>query len=223
MQNTKMVSFDLDGTVTDISFVDSVWLEGIPRSFVSKNRVSLEEAKRRVMSEYAKVGRERLEWYDLRYWIERLDLDVSPEELLNSYQHKIKVYPEVIEVLQEFSCRGLRLIIVSNARREFLDLELEVTGIRHYFDRVFSSTSDFGLTKKTIDLYQKVCSSCGVYPREMVHVGDDQCFDFEIPRKLGIKAFYLDRTNAASGESVIHSLRELREKVMHEQQRFRNL
>ena len=119
-------------------------------------------------------------------------------------------------VLEEFSEKGFRLIIVSNARREFLDLELEVTGIGHYFDRVFSSTSDFGLTKKTVDLYQKVCSTCGVYPREMVHVGDDECFDFEIPRKLGIESFYLDRTNKAHGDSVIHSLRELREKVRPE-------
>lgn len=209
-----MISFDLDGTVTDISFVDSVWLEGIPRSFVSKNRVSLEDAKRRVMGEYAKVGRERLEWYDLRYWIERLDLDVSPEELLNSFQHTIKIYPEVVEVLEEFSGRGLRLIIVSNARREFIDLELEKTHIAHYFERVFSSTSDFGLVKKTVGLYRKVCGICRISPNEVIHVGDDQCFDFDVPTRLGIRSFYLDRTGKQSGESVVHSLKELNEKLV---------
>jgi putative hydrolase of the HAD superfamily len=214
MGGTRMISFDLDGTVTDISFVDSVWLEGIPRSFVSKNRVSLEDAKRRVMGEYAKVGRERLEWYDLRYWIERLDLDVSPEELLNSFQHTIKIYPEVVEVLEEFSGRGLRLIIVSNARREFIDLELEKTHIAHYFERVFSSTSDFGLVKKTVGLYRKVCGICGISPNEVIHVGDDQCFDFDVPTRLGIRSFYLDRTGKQSGDSVVHSLKELNEKLV---------
>jgi len=209
-----MVSFDLDGTITDISFVDSVWLEGIPRLFVSKNRVSLEDAKRQVMGEYAKVGRERLEWYDLRYWIERLDLDVSPEELLNSFQHKTKIYPEVVEVLEGFSCRGLRLVIVSNARREFIDLELEKTHIAHYFERVFSSTSDFGLVKKTVGLYKKVCEICSVSPNEMIHVGDDRCFDFDVPTRLGIRSFYLDRTTRQSGESVVHSLKELNEKLV---------
>jgi len=214
MEGTKIISFDLDGTITDISFVDSVWLEGIPRSFVSKNRISLEDAKRRVMGEYAKVGRERLEWYDLRYWIQRLDLDVSPEELLDSFQDKIKIYPEVVEVLEEFSCRGLRLIIVSNARREFIDLELEKTHIAHYFERVFSSTSDFGLVKKTVGLYLKVCGTCGISPNEVIHVGDDRCFDFDVPTRLGIRSFYLDRTGKQSGESVVHSLKELNEKLV---------
>jgi putative hydrolase of the HAD superfamily len=166
------------------------------------------------MGEYAKVGRERLEWYDLRYWIERLDLNVSPKELLNSYQHKIKIYPEVIEVLEEFSSKGLRLIIVSNARREFVDLELEKTHIAHYFERVFSSTSDFGLVKKTVGLYQKVCGICGISPNEVVHVGDDQCFDFDVPTRLGIRSFYLDRTGKQSGEFVVHNLKELNEKLV---------
>jgi putative hydrolase of the HAD superfamily len=214
MGGTKMISFDLDGTITDTSFADSVWLEGIPRSFVSKNRVSLEDAKRQVMGEYAKVGRDRLEWYDLRYWIERLDLDVSPEELLNSFQDKIKIYPEVVEVLEEFSCRGLRLIIVSNARREFIDLELEKTHIAHYFERVFSSTSDFGLVKKTVGLYRKVCGICDISPNEVIHVGDDQCFDFDVPTRLGVRSFYLDRTGKQSGESVVHSLKELNERLV---------
>jgi HAD superfamily hydrolase (TIGR01549 family) len=214
MESTKMISFDLDGTITDISFVDSVWLEGIPRSFVSKNHISLEDAKRRVMGEYARVGRERLEWYDLRYWIQRLDLDVSPEELLDSFQDKIKIYPEVVEVLEEFSCRGLRLIIVSNARREFIDLELEKTHIAHYFERVFSSTSDFGLVKKTVGLYLKICGTCGISPNEVIHVGDDRCFDFDVPTRLGIRSFYLDRTGKQSGESVVHSLKELKERLV---------
>ncbi len=165
------------------------------------------------MNEYAKVGRERLEWYDLHYWIDRLDLDISPEELLCSFQHKIKIYPEVADVLEEFSGRGLRLIIVSNARREFIDLELEKTHIAHYFERVFSSTSDFGLIKKTVALYRKVCEICSVSPSEVIHVGDDPYFDFEVPSRLGISSFYLDRTGKRSGESVLHSLKELNEKL----------
>jgi putative hydrolase of the HAD superfamily len=104
------------------------------------------------------------------------------------------------------------LIILSNARREFLDLELEKTGIRDFFEQTFSSTSDFGLTKKTTDIYQKVCNICGLSPLEIVHVGDDRYFDFEIPRKLGIKTFYIDRTGADSGETVVHNLKELAEK-----------
>jgi putative hydrolase of the HAD superfamily len=218
MNRTKMVSFDLDGTVTDISFADSVWLEGIPRFFADKNGVSLEDAKRQVMGEYARVGKDRLEWYDLGYWIEKLCLDVRPEILLNSFQHKIKIYPEVVEVLEEFSSEGFRLIIVSNARREFVNLELQKTNIARYFERVYSSTSDFGLIKKTAELYRKICRICNVFPNEVTHVGDDHTFDFEIPRRLGINSFYLDRTGKKSGEYVVHSLKELGGKLADKNQ-----
>jgi HAD superfamily hydrolase (TIGR01549 family) len=213
-----MVSFDLDGTITDISFADSVWLEGIPRSFANKNSVSLEDAKRQVMGKYAKVGRNRLEWYDLRYWIEKLCLDVRPEELLNSFQHKIKIYPEVVGVLEEFSSKGFRLIIVSNARREFVDLELQKANIARYFERVYSSTSDFGLIKNTVELYRKICRICDVSPDEVIHVGDDHSFDFEVPSRLGINSFYLDRTGKISGEHVVHSLKELSGNLVNKNQ-----
>ena len=216
MTHIRVVSFDMDGTITDLSFVNSVWLEGIPRLYAAEHGISFEDAITYVKREYEKVGRERLEWYDLNYWTEKFGLDVCPEELLGSFQHRIRVFPEVNEILKEFKDKGFRLIIMTNARREFLNLELERTKIGHYFERVFSSTSDFALIKKTVNLYQKVCNIIGVSPSKMTHVGDDWLFDFAVPRKLGIKAFYLDRTGKTSGNLVIHSLKELGARVTRE-------
>ena len=93
MGRARVVSFDLDGTITDLSFVNSVWLEGMPRLYALKNGLAFEDAKNSVMSEYAKVGRERLEWYDMSYWIAKLGLDVSPREVLSSFEDKIRDLP----------------------------------------------------------------------------------------------------------------------------------
>ena len=209
MQSARIVSFDLAGTLTDISFVDSVWLEGMPRQYALKNDIPFEVARRRVMREYGKVGRERLEWYDLSYWIRRFGLNVSPKEILSCFQHRIMIYQEVHDVLETLRNEEFRLIVVTNARREFADLELEKTKTLPYFERVFSSTSDFGLIKNAVEVYRKVCSICDVLPGEVVHVGDDRSFDFDVPSKLGIMAFYLDRTGKHSGEFVVRSLKEL--------------
>jgi FMN phosphatase YigB (HAD superfamily) len=216
MTHIRVVSFDMDGTITDLSFVNSVWLEGIPRLYAIKNGISFEDAVTFVKREYKKVGRKRLEWYDPGYWTKKFGLDVSPEEVLGSFQHRIRVFPEVNEILEECKNREFRLIIITNARREFVNLELERTKIGHYFERVFSSTSDLGLIKKTVNLYRKVCSIIGVSPGEMAHVGDDWYFDFVVPSKLGIKTFYLDRTGKNSGDLVVHSLKELIVTVMRE-------
>jgi HAD superfamily hydrolase (TIGR01493 family) len=209
MYTKTVLSLDLDGTITDIVFVNSVWLEGLPRLYAAKNGLAFEDAKKSVMSEYGKVGRERLEWYDLGYWIAKLGLTVSPAEVLNSFQHRIRVFPEVPAVLEEFKDMGLRLVVVTNARREFVDLEIKKMKIGHYFERVFSSTSDFGLIKKSISVYRKVCSACGISPQEMVHVGDDRCFDFDVPSRLGITSFYLDRMSENSGDHIVNSLEHL--------------
>jgi putative hydrolase of the HAD superfamily len=203
----------MDGTLTDNSFADSVWLEGIPRLYAHKNAVPFETAKKEVISEYAKVGKKRLDWYDLRYWIKKFGLATSPREILTSFQHRIKIFPEVPEVLKGFRNEGFRLIVLTNARREFVDLELEKTRILHYFEHVFSSTSDFGRVKSTVRPYREVCNICNVSPIDVVHVGDDECFDFDVPHRLGITAFYLDRTGEHTGEFVLRSLIGLGEKL----------
>jgi putative hydrolase of the HAD superfamily len=102
---------------------------------------------------------------------------------------------------------------VTNAIREFVELELGKAEMKDCFERVFSSTSDFGVVKKTVKLYQRVCDILGVSPQEMIHVGDDWNFDFDVPRRLGILAFHLDRPGKHEGEFVIQSLEELTRKL----------
>ena len=213
MARVKVISFDLDGTLFDNMFVDSVWLEEIPRLYSVEKGVSVEDARKVVRREYDGVGKERLEWYDIHYWIRRFGLNVEAKELLRNFEHRIKPYPEVPTVLEQLKQRGFTLVVVTNAGREFVELELEKAKMKDRFDRVFSSTSDFGVVKKTVKLYQRVCSILGVSPQEMIHVGDDRKFDFDVPRRLGILAYHLDRTSKHEGEFVIHSLEELNTKL----------
>jgi len=209
MAKIEVISFDLDGTLVDDRFVNSVWFEGIPRLYSAKKGLSFGDATKAVKREYDKVGKEKLEWYDLRHWMKKFGLNVDPQELLGNFKHTINTYPEVPRILDVLKRRGYRLIIVTNAYWEFVRLELKRTNMENYFEKVFSSTSDFGLVKKTANLYEKVCNSIGILPPEMVHVGDDWNFDFHVPRRLGILAFYLDRAGKHEGEFVIHSLEEL--------------
>jgi len=206
MKQPKIVSFDMDGTLTDMEFVNSVWEEGVPKLYALKNQVSFEEARRKMRGEYDKVGKEKLEWYDLGYWLNKFDLDASPEQVLNSFRERIRVFEEVPRVLEKLRNKGYRLIVITNARREFVDLEMRQTGIQGYFERIFSSPSDFKLTKNGTTVYEKVCAACEVSPNQLVHIGDDPDFDFEIPKKLGINAFLIDRTRRKTGQFIVDSL-----------------
>jgi putative hydrolase of the HAD superfamily len=213
MKKIKVISFDMDGTLVDYEFVNSVWFEGIPKLYAQKENISFEDAREYVKKEYNKVGEERMEWYNIQYWLKNFGLNDSWKDILTSFRHKARVYPEVPEILADLNGK-YDLIISSNSPREFLDIELEETKIRDYFKCIFSTTSDFKQIKKTIDVYNKICNKIKISPQEIIHVGDNWNFDFTIPKKLGITSYYLDRSKQKKGKFIIHDLKEFEKKLI---------
>jgi putative hydrolase of the HAD superfamily len=209
----KIISFDMDGTLVDPEFTDWVWLHGIPTLYAEKVRVPFEEAKHFVVEEYLKVGEGAIEWYDIKYWFEFFKLEQNWKVLMERYIDKINIYPDVNHLLGRLRDR-FQLVLTSNAGREFIDVEMEATGLRRYFDRIFSATSDFGEVKKTMGFYKRICQILGARPQEIVHVGDHYEFDYLVPRSLGIHAFYLDRSGKNQGNLILRDLRDL-EKRLH--------
>jgi putative hydrolase of the HAD superfamily len=208
----KIISFDMDGTLVDPEYTDWVWLHGIPTLYAEKGGLSFEEAKHFVVEEYLKVGEGAIEWYDIKYWFKFFKLEQSWKNLMERYVDKIDIYPDINPLLDRLRGR-FPLVLTSNAGREFIDVEMEATGLRKYFDRIFSATSDFGEVKKTMGFYQRICQILGARPQEIVHVGDHYEFDYLVPQSLGIHAFYLDRSGERKGDFVLSDLRDLEKKV----------
>lgn len=204
----RIISFDMDGTLVDPEYTDWVWLHGIPVLYAEKTKTSFEESKHFVVEEYLKVGEGAIEWYDIKYWFRFFQLERSWKDLMHQYVDKIRIYPDVNDILDQLKGR-FPIILTSNAGREFINVEMEATGLRRYFDRIFSATSDFGEVKKTMGFYQRICQLLGVHPREMIHVGDHYEFDYLVPRSLGIRSFYLDRSGERKGEFMLSDLRDL--------------
>jgi len=210
MSEIRVLSFDLEGTLVDLEFSRLVWEEGVPALYAEEKGLTLEEALRRVTGEYAEVGPERVEWYDLRYWFRRFGLKGDWRKLLERYKDHIRTYPEVESVLQRLS-REYDLIIVSNTCRDFLDLQIRE--LRPYFTHIFSAPTDFGMLKSP-ELFTKICRELGVRPQAMVHIGDVRRFDFEAPREAGITAFLLDRSGEEDGAYTVRDLEEFEQRLL---------
>jgi HAD superfamily hydrolase (TIGR01549 family) len=201
----RVISLDMDGTLVNSRFVDKVWMEGMPMLYAEKTGLDFPVAKSYVVGEYTKIGSDRLEWYDLMYWIERFGLKVGKDNLLQMYEDEIETYPEVQEVL-DLLAENYELVVTSNAAREFIDIELE--GLSDYFSETFSATSDFREVKKSPLIYGTVCAHMGAKPFEVLHIGDHYNYDYESPLEAGLDALFLDRKGERSGREVVGDLRE---------------
>jgi putative hydrolase of the HAD superfamily len=208
----KVLSFDFDGTIATHAFADAFWLQGVPALYAKRHHVSFKEASEYLFKEYEKIGDNRIEWYNPGYWFDRFDLKTDWKKMLVRYRKYAKVYPEVPSVLKRLSTQ-YELVISSNAKKEFIDVQLRQTKIARYFHRVFSSTSDFHTVKKVADFYAMISEQLRITPSEMIHVGDHKDFDYREPKRHGITAYYLDRDRTSKGTNVVHDLVEFEQKI----------
>jgi HAD superfamily hydrolase (TIGR01549 family) len=208
MNTTKLISFDLDSTLIDPTYAIFVWEIGIPQLYAKKHDVSLSEAASIVKGEYERVGVTALEWYDIAYWFRFFELPERWQDLMEEHRDKIRPFPEVKEVMEELA-QSHDLIIISNAAREFIEIEINEAGIEQYFSRIFSVSSDLGQVKKTPECYEEILRTMGTTPSNAIHVGDHFEFDYLIPKKLGMEAYFLDRDgNRSKDRYTIKDLTE---------------
>lgn len=217
----KVISFDMDGTLVRKDYVDHVWLEIIPTIYAKKKDVDFEKAKKYIEREYMKVGEQSLEWYDIKYWLKKLDLNYDWKKLLRENAYLLKFYPEVPEVLDRLG-KNYELVIISNAAREFIKIEAEALNLSKKFGHIFSAVTDFGQTKKNPSVYKKICQTLDVEKGEIVHIGDSWEFDYLSPLKAGITSFYLDREEKMDESHAVKNLKEFEEKLLDEEKRWMN-
>jgi HAD superfamily hydrolase (TIGR01549 family) len=204
--DVKVVSFDAEGTLVTPDFSYAVWFEAIPQRYAEKNGINLELAREAVEEEYRKVGDQRLEWYDVRYWFDKLGLG-TPAPVMQKCQSEVRYYPEVKEVLASLSER-YKLVVASGSTRDFLHHLLDDT-MQPYFSEIYSSISDYQRLK-TSEFYLKMCQAMRVKPNQVVHIGDNRQFDFDAPSQIGIQAFYLDRKQQTNYRNSVSSLLQLK-------------
>jgi HAD superfamily hydrolase (TIGR01493 family) len=209
----KVISFDFDGTIVKHTFADAFWLDGVPALYAKKHHVDLKTAKQILFGEYEKIGDNRIEWYDPGYWFDRFDLRTDWKTILAEFGKHVEIYPEVASILKRLSARYC-LIISSNAKKEFINIQLSHANLSDYFKQVFSSTSDFHTVKKVTDFYEMVCKKLQITPQEMIHVGDHKEFDFLSPQKIGITSYYLDRKKKTTGEHIVSDLKQFEKEII---------
>jgi 5'-nucleotidase len=146
------VFLDMDGTLLDLRFDNHFWKEFVPLKFAEKQGLSVEHAKAHLIPRFkSKEG--TLDWYCLDYWSDNLQLDIAG--LKAELAELIAVLPHVSEFLEKIKQSSQRVLLVTNAHRDSLDLKMEKTGLQPFFDGLVSS-HDFGLPKEHADFWHRL-------------------------------------------------------------------
>jgi 5'-nucleotidase len=146
------VFLDMDGTILDLRFDNHFWKEFVPLKFAEKEGLSIEHAKAHLIPRFkSKEG--TLDWYCLDYWSDALQLDIAG--LKAELAELIAVLPHVSEFLEKIKQSSQRVLLVTNAHRDSLDLKMEKTGLQPFFDGLVSS-HDFGLPKEHADFWHRL-------------------------------------------------------------------
>ena len=102
----------------------------------------------------------------------------------------IRLYSGAEELLKKLKEAGKNVYLLSNAQRSFTERELEMTGIKSYFDEIFIS-SDFGVKKPQKEFFQVLMERCGINPAESIMIGNDETCDIQGAQTVGMDTLYI--------------------------------
>lgn len=193
----KILSLDLQGTLSNSRFSDNYWLEILPKKYSERFDISIEEAKNILKEKFKEYGIYNILYYDDKYWSNYLKFD-SKKELEQS-----NIKPEIDMELYNFIKKiKLPKIIISTTTSLFIEMELKEK--IKIFDKIYSCVDYFKTGGKTKEIYEKICKELKVKPSEILHIGDNKIMDIENAKQAGINTILFNNNT----QNVIEKIKE---------------
>ena len=148
----KTIFLDMDGTLMDLAFDNYFWHEYLPRVYANKNQLNYEQTVNQLKSMYLEQ-KGGLKWYCTDYWSERLGVNIAEHKRV--VWHRIQLFPDVVNFLKLMRISGKRVVLLTNAHRNILNVKMEKTKIDGHFDRLISS-HDYGYAKEQDEFWPKL-------------------------------------------------------------------
>lgn len=180
--NIDTVLLDMDGTLLDLNFDNHFWQEFVPLRYAGLHGLTLEQAKRELVPRF-KATEGKLEWYCLDYWSSELNLNITG--LKREVAGLIAVHPHVVEFLDAVRATTRRLILVTNAHRDSLNLKMEKTCLQSFFDAIVSS-HDYGMAKEQAGFWQRLQDNV-VFEKRRTLLVDDSLAVLHSAQAFGIQ------------------------------------
>lgn len=146
------VFLDMDGTLLDKYYDDYFWEQFVPEVYAARNQVDIVDARNLLLKTYRSVEN-TLQWTNLHYWSDRLNLDIVA--LKREIKHLVKIHPHIIDFFQYMQRIGKKLYMITNAHPKALEVKMEQVPIENWFERLICS-EEVGIAKEQPEFWHKL-------------------------------------------------------------------
>lgn len=119
----------------------------------------------------------------------------------------MRLYPEVVEVLAGLRQRGgLQWAVVSNLAQPYAE---PLLNLLPFTPDACAWSFAVGCRKPEEGLYRYACDQLNVEPTAVLMIGDSWANDVSAPKRLGMRAKYLNRARSGNPPEGLADLREI--------------
>ena len=226
--NTKVLIFDKDGTLTDTS---TLWFEPtilVLDALVNRNEMNLTNGERDKL--FNRLGITKTDILEnsviasgtVRDMLEVLndfraiDMEENYDFVVQYFAEYILSHPEKIKTLGNVKCalsklkeEGYKIALVTNDSRMPAEAVLEVAGICELFD--FVGTTDEFPSKPATDSLYAIQNQFGVSFNEMIYIGDSTVDEEFASNTAGFVAVTSEPNNPDVFSSAIFKVKSIEE------------
>ena len=186
MNHVKLISFDLQGTLSSAAFSDEFWLELLPTLYAKKHQLNLSAAKKILTDTNTALGKYHPHYYDHRIRLDAVLDTWTFQEIVGMLKNKPAIDKTMLSLIKSIPA-DVPVIIISSTTREFIELELGEHKV--YFSNTYSSIDDFAIPGKPPVLFQKIAILQNILPKNGLHIGDCSEMDYTNAKAAGWNSY----------------------------------
>ncbi len=186
-QKVDVVLLDMDGTLIDLHFDNTLWNKAMPERFAVTHNIPQEQANK-LLFDHMRQHAATPNFYCLDHWAEFTNLDIMGlhDETLELLCYR----PGTLSFLRWLQSQPQRVVLTTNAHRKSVDFKHAHIGLLDYFDAVVSG-HDYMHVKESEAFWQAFERAEGFDKSRTLFIDDneavlDAASDFGIGHLLSI-------------------------------------
>ena len=165
-----VVLLDMDGTLIDLHFDNTLWNQRLPEHYAAVRGLSQETARAELGAHMVRNAH-TIDFYCLDYWANVTELDIMG--LHRELGELLRFRPGTLEFLTWLAGQPQQVVLTTNAHRHSIDFKHEVLGLLDHVDQVVSS-HDFREVKESQPFWQRMQQQHGFDAGRALFIDDHE-------------------------------------------------